>query len=383
MNDLKVEFIICTNSALYYEECLWYIHQLIIPDGYETDIICVAKARSMAEAYNAAMASSDAKYKVYLHQDVFIYHREFIIDILEIFRSNTELGMLGLVGGVCLPQDAKVYNSWNRGCTFLCRNSGKTGICGSVDQNTTDEKGYSTVEAVDGMLIATQYDIKWREDLNLGWDFYDVSQSLEFRRAGYHLGIPFQKTPWCMHDCGYIHINDDKVRQQILKEYRDFFSEKYVPLQGVEQIKWEGGELSEIQEQIFEIISDYFSLGAFENILQIRDAIGTGTIVCDNLQYAINLADIYAAENRDIKDPGSFFYNLQSFEEMKTKYDIIKFIVRHIENETNPAKTGHLYDLIKAGAISKEAVWSIGEHCAVYKGKLLQKLQSFQVEKCL
>ena len=74
MNDRKIAFILCVNNELYYEECLWYINQLYVPEGYETDVICITDAESIAQAYNAAMESSDARHKVYLHQDVFIYH---------------------------------------------------------------------------------------------------------------------------------------------------------------------------------------------------------------------------------------------------------------------------------------------------------------------
>ena len=81
MNDRKIAFILCVNNELYYEECLWYINHLHVPEGYETDLIRITEAEGIAQAYNAAMVSSDARYKVYLHQDVFIYHREFIEDI--------------------------------------------------------------------------------------------------------------------------------------------------------------------------------------------------------------------------------------------------------------------------------------------------------------
>lgn len=54
-SDKKVAFIICANNELYYEECQWYLNQLCVPEGYETDIICITEAESMAAAYNAAM----------------------------------------------------------------------------------------------------------------------------------------------------------------------------------------------------------------------------------------------------------------------------------------------------------------------------------------
>ena len=56
-----------------------------------------------------------------------------------------------------------------------------------------------SVQAIDGLLMATQYDIPWREDLFQGFHFYDVSQSLEFQKAGYLIGIPNQANVWCIH----------------------------------------------------------------------------------------------------------------------------------------------------------------------------------------
>jgi hypothetical protein len=61
---------------------------------------------------------------------------------------------------------------------------------------------YETVQIVDGLLMATQYDLPWREDLFPGWHFYDASQCMEFQKAGYSIAIPNQETPWCLHDSG-------------------------------------------------------------------------------------------------------------------------------------------------------------------------------------
>ena len=77
------------------------------------------------------------------------------------------------------------------------------------------------MDAVDGLLMATSYDIPWRTDLLEGWDFYDVSQSFEFRKKGYKIVVPVQKCPWCLHDDGVILNlwNYDKNRRICMKEY--------------------------------------------------------------------------------------------------------------------------------------------------------------------
>ena len=68
----EICFIICTNDQLYAQECIYYINQLHVPEGYRINILTVEEARSLAAGYNEAMQYSKAKYKVYLHHDTFI-----------------------------------------------------------------------------------------------------------------------------------------------------------------------------------------------------------------------------------------------------------------------------------------------------------------------
>ena len=79
MNDRQFCFILCVNNDFFVQECLLYISNLIIPDGYTVDIITVTDAESMASGYNEAMQTSNAKYKIYIHQDVFILNEYFLI----------------------------------------------------------------------------------------------------------------------------------------------------------------------------------------------------------------------------------------------------------------------------------------------------------------
>ena len=94
-----------------------------------------------------------------------------------------------------------------------------------VDSECNEPEGeYIEVEAVDGLCIATQYDINWREDLFDGWHLYDTSICKEFGRAGYKVVIPNQKNDfWCIH-CPKEKPLDPKYRRYqkiFLKEYGD------------------------------------------------------------------------------------------------------------------------------------------------------------------
>lgn len=347
----KVAFIICNNNDLYYRECIRYINELKIPEGYETDIICITGADSIAEAYNAAMESSYARYKVYLHQDVFIYNKNFIQDMVTIFQSDEQLGLLGMIGGVNLPQNAVTWNAWNRGATYACNNK----CAFPLMCQQTPEKGWTDVEAIDGMMMITQYDIKWREDLDLGWDFYDVSQSLEFRRKGYKVGVAFQEKPWCMHDCGISKlVKYDVSREKILMEYRDFFLNEFVPLNNLEVLS--------LQEKIFQELKKNIEQKNFRQALQIKSMLGEIKIESNHLQYTLNFVEIYEEELKRNLQSAGFFDGINTWEEIKEKYDTVKFMIRRMNQDMNSQEAQELLNLIKSGVVSAIAVSCIAHH---------------------
>ncbi|MCI8858965.1 MAG: hypothetical protein HFI71_05485 [Lachnospiraceae bacterium] len=212
MNERKVCFIACVNNSRYEEEMLKYLNNLIVPDGYELQYLSVYEAQSMTSGYNEGMQASDAKYKVYLHQDVFIVNPYFIQNMLDIFKDQT-IAMLGMVGCKELPENAIMWNAPRVGKLYfsVVYQSQKSEF-GSIDG------AYQEVEAVDGLLIATQYDLPWREDLFQNWDFYDVSQSQEFIKKGYKVVVPNQKQPWCIHDDGFSNLKNYYQARKIFKE---------------------------------------------------------------------------------------------------------------------------------------------------------------------
>lgn len=213
----KICFVICYNNENYLSECLLYIRNLNIPGGYITDIIQIEGASSMTEGYQAAMERTDAKYVVYLHQDVFILEKDFIKKTIAIFESDETIGMIGMVGSVRMPKSGVMWE-----------NKERTGLLRSCTLDTEDdrfdremEKPYTEVEAIDGLLMMTNgHDINWRTDIFDGWDFYDVSQSFEYRQRGYKVVVPYQEKPWVLHDCGFVNMTEyEKYRKKFFAEY--------------------------------------------------------------------------------------------------------------------------------------------------------------------
>ncbi|WP_066022705.1 MULTISPECIES: glycosyltransferase [Clostridium] len=217
MNNKKICFISCVNNDAIYDECLKYINNLNIPDGYSMDTMFIKEANNMAEGYNLAMKESDAKYKVYLHQDVFIINKNFIQDIIDIFINHPEVGLLGMVGAKTLDESGDLSKSKFKVGKVYESSTGKINLLSLGECHDEVEK----VKIIDGFIMVTQYDLKWRDDLFNSWHLNDSFLSAESIIAGYKIVVPRQKSPWCIHDCRAVKTgwNNEKYNKIFAKQY--------------------------------------------------------------------------------------------------------------------------------------------------------------------
>ena len=208
------------NNFEKYNTALQHIHSLKIPEGYEIEIITLEQAAGLTSGYNQEMKRSDAKYKVYLHQDTYILNNNFIHDILSLFNRYPKLGMLGMVGAKTVPNGVWWNSKLVYGAVYYTP-KGKKNI--GILANRPVNGDYEEVLAIDGLIMVTQYDLPWREDLFQGWHFYDVSQSLEFKKAGYVVGVPKQIRPWCLHATGTMNLTGYEENRIIFVEnYKEY-----------------------------------------------------------------------------------------------------------------------------------------------------------------
>lgn len=217
-DERRVCFITCVNDERVYEEACLYLRQLQLPAGMELQLLPVRGAASMCAGYNQAMRQSSARYKVYLHQDVFLTQRDFIRRMLALFAADAGIGMMGLTGCQALPATGvwwgaerrygKVYHAYEPESLEL------------MDFGPVPSP-FCEAAAIDGLLMATQYDLPWREEVFTGWHFYDISQSQEFWRQGLRVVIPEQAEAWCVHACGEKDLGADYW------QYRDAFFDLY------------------------------------------------------------------------------------------------------------------------------------------------------------
>lgn len=248
-NKKKIAFIMCSNDKQETEECLFYLRNLKIPKGYDIEIIPVYNAVSMAAGYNTGMRESNAKYKVYLHQDTFIIDTDFIYELLKVFETDSKIGMVGCVGHRRMPEDGFPIDSWNTGKVYH-----NLGSCCQY------EHGICEVDAVDGLLIATQYDIPWREDLFQGWDYYDISQCYEFHRQGRKVVVPKQEGYWCYHDNKFSRLADyDRWRKKFVAEYQDVYPFEYIP-----RVTENQKEMEELIKSLSDILKQHLTRGEMQ-----------------------------------------------------------------------------------------------------------------------
>lgn len=215
----KIAIIACVNNEDIYKESLLYIEHLKLPEDMQIELIEVQHAVSMAAGYQEAMESSNAKYKIYMHQDCFLCNKNLLYDIIALFKKDKSIGAIGVAGSGNLNPEKPVW--WDSKNKY-----GKIYTKEADEFMKLDEFGeihgeYISVAAVDGLFIATQYDLPWRSDLFDGWHFYDISQTREFINAGYQVVIPRQEKPWVVHFTGR------KIVDASYKKYMSIFYEHY------------------------------------------------------------------------------------------------------------------------------------------------------------
>ncbi|MFS1512899.1 glycosyltransferase family protein [Chengkuizengella sp. SCS-71B] len=193
MNEKLVAFICCVSDEKLFMECVKHIRSLYVPKEFQIEILPLFNSKDITISYNKAMKKSNAKYKVYIHQDSFIMNKNFIMDILKIFSKSEQIGMIGVAGVVQLPHTG-VW--WEGDVRF-----GKVIEYRQTFNYLTFQEVkelYVNVHSVDGLLLVTQHDIEWDEQIK-GFHFYDTSQCIKFNKKGLSVVIPRQPMPWVLH----------------------------------------------------------------------------------------------------------------------------------------------------------------------------------------
>lgn len=363
IKDNKIAFIICVNNQMYLDECCAYIERLPVPQGYEVEVFPVWDSSGMCQAYNVGMNASDAKYKVYIHQDVFIVEQNFLYNIVDIFKKHKDVGMIGMVGAESIPKTGVFFNSYNVGKIEVREpDMPYYYVAGK------DKKEIMDVQAVDGVLIATQIDITWREDLFKDFDFYDVSQGLEFIRAGYRVVVPAQEKPWIIHDCGFAKLNKyDKNRLIFVKNYSGFLTSD-----GGTEFEY-NEEWDKLSSQLAEIVKNYIDAEEWYKVEELLDVYKSNNYKNSELEKQCIIYDIYKTEMKE--NGGSSFCKAgMSYKQIAEKYSKIRFAMRRYELGMVDDVTENYEKDIMQGEISVASVLTMLPHTTIRVKDFIMRL---------
>ena len=191
MNDKKIEIMIHATNEKYFSELIKSLEAAIIPENFLVEVQPVTGEEKYF-AYETARQASDAKYKIYLDERAIITDRNFLNELLRIFRADEKIGAIGTSGAIELSTHGVSLTSHKR----------------------ADENYFGEVEMLDGFLFATQYDLPWRTDYSDNY-FGGQAQCAEFKRAGYKL---FIGGSWIYYRGENFKLNDAS-RKKFLEEY--------------------------------------------------------------------------------------------------------------------------------------------------------------------
>ena len=225
-NNQDIAIIFCTNDKDYYNECCCYLKRLIVPDSSDLNIIAVHNAPSMAAGYNLAMKHSNAHYKIYIHHDTFIIDTDILNKLIHIFSINPDIGLIGNSGSLNIPSDGEWWSDKNLSnwCYNLFQdNSLQTNYTNSyINNSSCNDICIKPASAIDGIFMATDTDIQWRDDLFDNWHFYDISQTMEFKKNGYTPAFICTSTPMLLHE-----LSITKHPISYYENYRKIFVSNY------------------------------------------------------------------------------------------------------------------------------------------------------------
>ncbi len=191
MDGRKFEIIIHATDLAACQRLIQSLETVNVPENFSAAIQPVTGDEKYF-AYDTAMRSSDAKYKIYIDEHAVITDENFLIELSEIFRDGS-IGAVGTSGAIELSTHGISLTSAKH----------------------SDKNFHGEVEVVDGFFFATQYDLPWRYDLFADNFFGGQAQCVEFKRAGYKI---FIGGDWI----GYRGENftlDETSRQKFLDEY--------------------------------------------------------------------------------------------------------------------------------------------------------------------
>lgn len=218
----KILFIVQKENEDHYAACIKSIQELEMPPGMTSEILSWTQDNANAncsQLYNSIAKGNAAKYKIYLPDTTCFVYEKALLDMVKIFESDYEIGMLGVCGAKSLPISGRWHESDTKvGSKYVLHDDGSV----SEEKYSTPSDACENVQCISQIMLATQYDIPWHELADT--DCYATSHSFEFGRQGYKVVVPQQKITWCLSMA-----QEDRLpgnNKNMLQEYAPYLQSK-------------------------------------------------------------------------------------------------------------------------------------------------------------
>lgn len=218
----KILFIIQKENEDHYAACIKSIQELEIPQGMTSEILSWTQNDANAncsQLYNSIAKGNDAKYKLYLPDTTCFVYEKALLDMMKIFASDYEIGMLGVCGAKSLPISGQWQESDTKvGSKYILQDDGSV----LEEKYSAPSDVCENVQCISQIMLATQYDMHWHELADT--DCYATAHSFEFRRQGYKVVVPQQKITWCLSMA-----QEDRLpgnNKNMLQEYAPYLQSK-------------------------------------------------------------------------------------------------------------------------------------------------------------
>lgn len=212
-NEKKIAFLVRKSDEVRCAAALESLQALRLPTGYEAELFTLAAEEPYAAQANKALTLSDAKFKIYLNDDIRLAEPDVLGELLQIFEDES-IGMVGFLGSASLPASGNLMESpyvW--GAAYVPSEEGRRDL--RFGRGTVGE--CRTVRFLAPSFFATQRDLAW--DTCYQRQYYALlAHCRRFEREGDRIVVPLAKEPWCAYQERAISFDADE------SERRKFFA---------------------------------------------------------------------------------------------------------------------------------------------------------------
>ena len=209
----KFAFFVRKSSEVRFSAALESLQALRLPAGYEAELFTLTAGEPYAAQVNKALTLSDAKYKIYLNDDVLLVEPDVLGKLLQIFEDES-IGMIGCLGSASLPASGNIMESpYACGAAYVLSEEGHRDL--RLGRGTVGE--CRTARFLVPSFFATQQDFSWDEHYQRQY-YALLAYCRRFEQEGNRIVVPLAKEPWCAYQERTISFDADE------SERRKFFA---------------------------------------------------------------------------------------------------------------------------------------------------------------